>query len=466
MVDVFFDNVLQVAWDALLEVDVFLASCRSVTLIRDVQGKITLFVEPAAGVHIDRATVDETQSTLSKKLGPFFANDIWISDPDDDVLASLERTIRMEREQADWLKREKGSSLNCTVYILERRVAKEYWRAQGSLDWELPWSVAEVDDGRRPAIITFYSFKGGQGRTTALAAVGLLLARRGFRVGMIDLDLEAPGLGSIFFPDGSISMGVIDYLINKPVLGAHFTLPTSVLSVIDRHLIGDGHPIRVIPAGHVNSAYLEKLARLDFQHQMSRVIRDTMQQLLTEFADAYDLDVLFIDSRAGFHDLGGLAMTQLSHAVVLLGNQSRQTWAGLVPVIQALSGHGVREPVPVVLVHAMAPGPSHVNFTHETRMFRETAYDVFQRHYYPEQDPEEPDDIAVPNENDPEAPFHPVVVPWNENLRADLRLLRMGEDDTVRVKALVGILTSQPYTELAERLTSLFNRFVHPRSRG
>jgi len=466
LADVLFDNVLQVAWDAVSAVEDLMASCKSVTFIRDVQGKITLFVEPSPGAHIGSETVDETRSTLLKKLGPFFTDDVWISAPNDGVLASLEETIRTERMRADWLKHGEACWAECDVYVLERRVAKEYWKAQGSLHLQLPWSVAEVDDGKRPAIITFYSFKGGQGRTTALAAVSLLLARRGFRVGMVDLDLEAPGLGSIFFPEDSAPTGVIDYLINKPVLGAEYTLSASVLSVTDRHLIGEGHPIRVLPAGHVNANYLEKLARLDFQHQMSGLIRDTLKRLLTEFADAYDLDFLFIDSRAGFHDLGGLAITQLSHAVVLLGNQSRQTWAGLIPVVQALSGHGVREPVPVVLVHAMAPGPSHINFTHETRMFRETAYDVFQRYYYPEQGPEGEDEIAVPNENDPEAPFHPVVVPWNEHLRADLRLLRIGEDDTVRLKALVGLLTSQPYTELAERLTSLFNRYIHPLNRG
>jgi len=45
-----------------------------------------------------------------------------------------------------------------------------------------------------PYIISFYSFKGGVGRTTAAAMTGLKLARDGKRVCLIDLDLEAPGL--------------------------------------------------------------------------------------------------------------------------------------------------------------------------------------------------------------------------------------------------------------------------------
>jgi cellulose biosynthesis protein BcsQ len=47
-------------------------------------------------------------------------------------------------------------------------------------------------------IVTFYSYKGGVGRTAALANIGVLLARRGKRVLMVDCDLEAPGLDRYF----------------------------------------------------------------------------------------------------------------------------------------------------------------------------------------------------------------------------------------------------------------------------
>lgn len=46
-------------------------------------------------------------------------------------------------------------------------------------------------------ITTFYSYKGGVGRTTLLANVGAILARRGRRVVLWDLDLEAPGMHRI-----------------------------------------------------------------------------------------------------------------------------------------------------------------------------------------------------------------------------------------------------------------------------
>src|SRR5437016_1288362 len=47
---------------------------------------------------------------------------------------------------------------------------------------------------RRTIFVTFYSFKGGVGRTMALLNAACILAGRGRRVLMIDFDLEAPGL--------------------------------------------------------------------------------------------------------------------------------------------------------------------------------------------------------------------------------------------------------------------------------
>jgi len=43
--------------------------------------------------------------------------------------------------------------------------------------------------------VTFYSYKGGVGRTLALLNVAALLAEHGRRVLIVDLDLEAPGFG-------------------------------------------------------------------------------------------------------------------------------------------------------------------------------------------------------------------------------------------------------------------------------
>src|SRR5262249_58116074 len=54
--------------------------------------------------------------------------------------------------------------------------------------------------GNPGRVITFYSYKGGAGRTMALANVAWILASSGYRVLAVDWDLESPGLHRFFHP--------------------------------------------------------------------------------------------------------------------------------------------------------------------------------------------------------------------------------------------------------------------------
>lgn len=458
MTEVRFDDVLEKTWEVLSSCDSVMHGCEAVTIIRDLQGCITVYLECTNRSPLDETALRSVREALKARLGVYFTEDLWVSNPHDDVSASLEEVIRSERvplqsvlpdlDQVD------ADGRKPTFYVLERRVAKEYWNQPMGGESALPWPVRDVDEHRKPAVVTFYSFKGGIGRTTSLAAVSLVLARSGFRVAMVDLDLEAPGLATLFFQGNDSQAGVMDYLVEKPLHGDSYTVRENVLTLADPVWVAGGNPIRLLPAGTVDRNYLEKLSRLDFQHQTSTKIQQTMKTLLTEISDTYGpLDFIFLDSRAGFHDLGGLAITRMSHAVVILGNESRQTWAGLTTVIESLSGRGVGEPVPVVLVHSMAPGPTQPNAGLEMRRFREKAYDVFQQYYYPDSG-----DISVPNENDPDAPFHPVVIPWQEVLRGDIQLAYTSSDDRRRAEELIRVLTGKPYDALARRIAMLFGK--------
>src|SRR2546427_3158010 len=58
-----------------------------------------------------------------------------------------------------------------------------------------------TDPRRKPGIVyTFYSYKGGVGRSMALANVAALLAKWGKTVLVVDWDLEAPGIERFFEP--------------------------------------------------------------------------------------------------------------------------------------------------------------------------------------------------------------------------------------------------------------------------
>jgi len=281
----------------------------------------------------------------------------------------------------------------------------------------------------------------------------LTLARNGYRVAIVDLDLEAPGLATIFSPDDSSNSGVIDYLLEKKIQGNDWSLDTVSISGSD--LLGDnGDTIHLFPAGTVDKNYLEKLARLDFQNLVDGELQDRMHDMLKELnRRVQNLDFILLDARAGFHDIGGLAITNLSHGVVIFGTQSRQSWAGLTHVIRHLAPSGSDDSPSLILVHSMAPALGIVGRERELTQFRERAYSTFQENYYAEND-------DVPNSNDTEAPFYPVVVPYQDNLRGDIALFSRDPtpEESDKLSSLVEIMTNSPYQNIAKKLCTAFGR--------
>ena len=117
--------------------------------------------------------------------------------------------------------------------------------------------------------ITFYSYKGGTGRSLALANAARYLARLGFKVVALDFDLEAPGLHYKFStnPDGSpldVKTGVIDFL-DSFVADGQVARPLEDLT-LDVGVPGIDKPlVQLIPAGRVPSTeYWSKLSSINW----------------------------------------------------------------------------------------------------------------------------------------------------------------------------------------------------------
>ena len=169
-----------------------------------------------------------------------------------------------------------------------------------------------------------------------------------------------------------------------------------------------------------------------------------------------NLDFILIDARAGFHDIGGFALGDLSHAAVIAGQHTKQTWAGLTHVINRLGKPNISndEPLPSVMVHTMAPEENPQNAA-TLKGFREKSHDVFIEHYYSSEE-------SFPTIHDEEAAFYPVVVPWNAHLFGDLSLTVQEDEDRelaeLRLKTLVQELTGKPYAKIAKKLCDLFGK--------
>ena len=104
------------------------------------------------------------------------------------------------------------------------------------------------------------SFKGGAGRSTALAATALHLAAAGERVAVLDADLDAPGVGTLLAGyDGAVaSCGITDYLLEQRILGNPAGIDTE--DYHHRYAPDGGRgagEIVVCPAGRFDSRYME-----------------------------------------------------------------------------------------------------------------------------------------------------------------------------------------------------------------
>jgi MinD-like ATPase involved in chromosome partitioning or flagellar assembly len=421
----------------------------SITIIRDIKGKIRLFLEPLKDSPIEETEIADLNICLSSKLGKYYGEDIWLPEGEKDGYQALIDTIKAERVFASW-DEESGSP---RWYILERHIAKQAWTDKKV--GKPPWKKKQVYEKHKPAIVSFFSFKGGVGRTSTLVATALTLARNGHRVAIVDLDLEAPGLATIFSQDNFDKPGVIDYLLEKKIQEDDWKLRTHIIPINDVKLLGDeGQPLQLLPAGTVDDNYLEKLARLDFQNLVNGELQSTMVDMLKELNNAAKpLDFILMDARAGFHDIGGLAIAALSYAAVIFGTQSRQSWAGLTHVIRRLASPGVDKRLPLIFVHSMAPAIGISGRETELTEFREQAYDLFKEKYYYRNE-------NVSNSNDTEQPFYPIVVPYQESLRGDIALFSRNStpEESNRLSALVNIMTNSPYQEIAEKLCDLFRR--------
>ena len=430
-------------------IDSLVPKLDSVTIIRDIKGKIRLFLEPLGHIRSTELETTELNNFLSRELGCYYGNDIWLPVEQYGYKALID-TIKAERVLASW---DDDESVLPPLYILERHIAKQAWTDQTI--GTLPWSGDLVEQKHQPAIVSFFSFKGGVGRTSTLVATALTLARNGHRVAIVDLDLEAPGLATIFSPDDLNNLGVIDYLLEKKIQENDWKLRTHLISINEQTLLGDdGQSIQLLPAGTIDGNYLEKLARLDFQNLVDGELQSTMVDMLKELNNEVQrLNFILMDARAGFHDIGGLAITALSHAAVIFGTQSRQSWAGLTHVIRHLASPRVEEPLPLILVHSMAPALGISGRETELTEFRDKAYIVFKENYYSE-------DETVPNANNTEEPFFPVVVPYQESLRGDIALFSRNStpEESNRLSGLVRIMPDPPYRDIAEKLCRIFGR--------
>jgi cellulose biosynthesis protein BcsQ len=211
-------------------------------------------------------------------------------------------------------------------------------------------------------IVTFYSYKGGTGRTMAMSNVAWVLASNGYRVLLIDWDLESPGLHRYlrpFLSDPELTRtpGLIDFLCAGQD-GAGSRAKSALLENYAVRLnwpFRGGGAIDFIPAGRQDGNYAGRVNTFDWNRFHDRSGGDRLlDDMRRTFRARYDY--VLIDSRAGVSDTAGICTAQMPDVLVVLFTLNRQSIDGSALVaasIRAKRGDGLRIfPVPTRIENA------------------------------------------------------------------------------------------------------------------
>lgn len=184
--------------------------------------------------------------------------------------------------------------------------------------------------------VTFYSYKGGVGRSLALANTAAKLAQEGRRVLMIDFDLEAPGLDAFEeFDIPKHSAGMVEYVSEYRESGV-----ASPVSDFVREIKSDEirrGKLWLMTSGRKDSSYNKKRAAINWSDFYAKEGGNLFfENFKADIEDSFQPDYVFVDSRTGLTDVGGVCTAHLPDLVVLLFSLNEQNLQGIASVAKVL----------------------------------------------------------------------------------------------------------------------------------
>jgi len=205
-------------------------------------------------------------------------------------------------------------------------------------------------------VITFYSYKGGVGRSFALANVAVILAQWGARVLVVDWDIEAPGLSHYFAGAiGSKTDGVLDFIDDcRKGSTRNWDAYAAPVSLTD-----GTRGLYLMPAMSSSGAdYTTSVQNLDWdelydQYRFGARLEELRAQWVASF------DFVLVDSRTGVTDFSGLTTVQLPDVLVFMFTANAQSLTGCADI--ARRAMQSRRKLPINR-HALIPLPIPARF--------------------------------------------------------------------------------------------------------
>jgi CO dehydrogenase nickel-insertion accessory protein CooC1 len=312
------------------------------------------------------------------------------------------------------------------VYVVDRLLAGSEWS-----------TVPPMVQPLRPLRFTLFAIKGGTGRSTTAVVLANHLAEQNYRVLVLDLDLESPGLSPLLLDEGEHpDFGIVDWFVEDLVGQGDKIVPDMIgRPRWSQDLGGD---ILVVPAcGRGWKNYLHKLGRvyLDRPREGAGIPPERwtlrLLRLLQVLENHERPDVVLLDTRSGLHDLAAAAVTDVQAHVLLFAVDSEATWTGYRILFDHWAAYRAATEIRrrLSLVAALVPESEMV--AHLERVC-EHSWDLFRDHLYDDLPPgavESAGDGPFSFDlNDEAAPHYPMPILWSSGVAAlsSHRDLQMG----------------------------------------
>lgn len=188
-------------------------------------------------------------------------------------------------------------------------------------------------------IVSIHSYRGGTGKSNLVANIATTMAQGGRRVGVIDTDIQSPGIHVLFGMDeDAVSVTLNDYLHGKCKIEetAHDVTPPSVRA--------KGGEIKLIPS----SIKAGEIARVLREGYDVAVLNEGINDLATRL----NLDYLLIDTHPGLNEETLLSIA-MSDVLVVLLRPDRQDYEGTAVTVDV--ARNLEVPAMLLVVNKVLP---------------------------------------------------------------------------------------------------------------
>jgi septum site-determining protein MinD len=170
-------------------------------------------------------------------------------------------------------------------------------------------------------IVSIHSYRGGTGKSNLTANLATTMALQGKRVGLVDTDIQSPGVNILFgLGEADIQRTLNDYLWGRCAIkeaiydvshvlsgavgsGSIFLLPSSMKSEDIARVLGEGYDVELLQTGFY------------------------------DVGEALNLDYLFVDTHPGINEETLLSIG-ISNTLILILRPDQQDYLGTAVVLE------------------------------------------------------------------------------------------------------------------------------------